>query len=261
MDAAVGQALDGTLLPRARPGHLAEPLASLPRALACLGAVAAALAMRAHPRTQARLSAPVLPVWLAARAEGAKGRLCTDNCKTRMCASGCAQDAVAPALAVLEAAAAPAGAAEGARPALARGLAPELGPGEGSGRPQADGHAAALAAAAGIYEALVGGRAGGGGAAVAHAVTRVLWQQRAFAGALQPLLQARGRPRPPPHLWSHSMLALKSNPDPTLSLPQHGTCCVGGRCLCAFPAPPQTYSRCRKEEPSLPCHALHVIQP
>ena len=51
MDAAVGQALDGALLPRLR---LPQPPAGLPRALACLGAVAGALAMRAHPRTQAR---------------------------------------------------------------------------------------------------------------------------------------------------------------------------------------------------------------
>lgn len=53
VDAAVGQALDGMLLPRVRPPF---PSAGLPRALACLGAVAAALAMRAHPRTQASLN-------------------------------------------------------------------------------------------------------------------------------------------------------------------------------------------------------------
>jgi len=67
VDAAVGQALDGALLPRARPGRLAEPPPGLPRALACLGAVAAALAMRAHPRTQARLSAPAPPPTRPAR--------------------------------------------------------------------------------------------------------------------------------------------------------------------------------------------------
>jgi hypothetical protein len=118
---------------------------------------------------------------------------------------------VAPALAVLEAAAAAAGAADDARPAPARELNPPV-PGEGSRRPQAGGQAEALAAAAGVYEALVGGRAGGGGAAVAHAVTRVLWQQRAFAGALQPLLQARGPPRPSSPIWSHNMLAFSVTP-------------------------------------------------
>jgi len=131
---------------------------------------------------------------------------------------------VAPALAVLEAAAAAAGAADDARPAPARELNPPV-PGEGSGRPQAGGQAEALAAAAGVYEALVGGRAGSGGTAVAHAVTRVLWQQRAFAGALQPLLQARGGARPP---VSGATICWRSvlPPSMTPSLPRHLLLCI-----------------------------------
>ncbi|KAK9841785.1 hypothetical protein WJX81_002722 [Elliptochloris bilobata] len=156
VDAAVGQALDGALLPRLRLPH--SP-ARLPSALACLGAVAGALAMRAHPRTQ---------------------------------------DAVLPALAVLEAAA-PTAAAD------AEGHAASLNPAEAAGlvgkrqglvkatsksNPNpipSSASSEVVRAAAGVYEALVSPRCLAGGA-VAHAAPRVLWQQRAFAGALQPLL-------------------------------------------------------------------------
>lgn len=46
-------------------------------------------------------------------------------------------------------------------------------------------------ASAGVYEALVAPRLGAADGAAAHAAPRVLWHQRAFAGAVQPLLQAR----------------------------------------------------------------------
>lgn len=113
------------------------------------------------------------------------------------------QDAVLPALAILEAAATAPG-TELHAPApqdpqkgtMRKGVPPALEKAEDTARPdpaQATGLGSCeiVRAAARVYEALVAPRLGSADGAAAHAAPRVLWQQRAFAGAVQPLLQAR----------------------------------------------------------------------
>ena len=97
------------------------------------------------------------------------------------------QDAVLPAMAVLEAAAA----------APLDTSSPEASRAEGiASSPEA------VRAAAGVFEALVSADGGSPVWPLAHATARVLWQQRAFAVALQPLLQVR-------HTSDHNLMCLR----------------------------------------------------
>ena len=97
-----------------------------------------------------------------------------------------------PALRQAEDTAAPLEPAQAAGPAGAPqarvGLAGHLSPKTLTALPEL-GRQEVVCAAAGVYEALVAPRLGCADGAVAHAAPRVLWQQRAFAGAVQPLLQ------------------------------------------------------------------------